>query len=142
MLRSTLVTFVRCVLMETREMPIINFDTFYRSLSFLLPRSLDFFFVPFPIFCLPQPKPGGGLRPPHPHFQSAASAASGGSKNVHVINVDVINVYPSQKARKPTFEKWVMHDLTNMKDTQWMEFYVYILGYSASFCLATLIKMG
>ena len=29
-----------------------------------------------------------------------------------------INVHPSQKARKPAFEKWVLHDLTCMKDTQ------------------------
>ena len=51
-------------------------------------------------------------------------------------------VAKSHKARKPTFQKWVLHDLTNMKDTQWVEFYVYTLGSSASFCLATLIQMG
>ena len=34
------------------------------------------------IFCIcKQLGRGGGLRPPHPHFQSAASATSGGSKN-------------------------------------------------------------
>ena len=70
--------------------------------------------------------------PPFP-----VSAASEGSKNVipkgkHII-LDVVCVHSSQEVRKPTFQKWVLHDLTNMKDTHWMAFYVYILGYSASF---------
>ena len=84
----------------------------------------------------------GGYPPRTPISSRPLAWRPGGSKNVGVINVDVINVYPSQKALKATFQKWVMHDMTNMKDTQWMEFYVYILGYSASFCLATLIEMG
>ena len=43
----------------------------------------------------------------------------------------------SNKAQKTTFQKWVLRDWTNMTNTRWMEFYVYILGYSASFCLST-----
>ena len=53
-----------------------------------------------------------------------------------------INVNPSQKARKPTFEKLVLHNLTHMKDTHKPYNSTCILDEFAFFCLDTLIEMG
>ena len=71
---------------------------------------------------IPYELQAGGYAPRTPISSRPLARPPGGSKNVilnekHVF-VDVTDVHPSQKARKPIFQKWVLHDLTYMTDTQ------------------------
>ena len=51
-----------------------------------------------------------------------------------------INVHSSQKACQPTFEKWVLHDMTHMKDTHTKYLSTILTVDFASVCLDTSIQ--